>query len=62
MFTKIKKLNFFKNKDYVFLANFVPLLYPLKLKKGEYAYKIGEYPNYLYFLYDGRINLVSGLQ
>ena len=35
---------FFKYKDNVFISNFVPLLIPLKVHKGEFIYKKGEHP------------------
>ena len=41
----ISKLQFFKNRDKVFIANTVPLLEPMKISKGEFIYRVGEYPN-----------------
>ena len=38
------KLIFFKQKDKTFLAEFMPLLSPLKFMKGEYIYHSNESP------------------
>ena len=56
------KIPFFQNKDKCFFANFVPLLNPLKVLHGELIYRKGEYPNLVYFLYNGRVNYVVGPQ
>lgn len=51
---------FFRNKDSVFLANLLPMLKPLKLSKGEYVYRKEQFPNHVYFMIDGRVNLLIG--
>ncbi len=56
------KIPFFKNKDKCFIANFVPLLNPLKVLHGELIFRKAEYPNLVYFLYNGRVNYVVGPQ
>lgn len=56
------KIAFFKNKDKCFIANFVPLLNPLKVLQGELIYRKSEYPNLIYFLSNGRVNYVVGPQ
>lgn len=56
------KVPFFKNKDKSFIANFVPLLNPLKVLHGELIYRKNEYPNLVYFIYNGRVNYVVGPQ
>ena len=56
------KIPFFKKKDKCFIANFVPLLNPLKVLHKELIYRKDEYPNLIYFLYNGRVNYVVGTQ
>lgn len=56
------RVPFFKNKDKSFIANFVPLLNPLKVLHGELIYRKNEYPNLVYFIYNGRVNYVVGPQ
>lgn len=56
------RIPFFKNKDKCFIANFVPLLNPLKVLHGELIFRKNEYPNLVYFLYAGRVNYVVGPQ
>ena len=40
------KMPFFRNKDKVFIASFVPLLNPMKVNPGEYIYLKHQYPNF----------------
>ena len=56
------RIPFFKHKDKCFIANFVPLLNPLKVLQGELIFRKNEYPNLVYFLYAGRVNYVVGPQ
>lgn len=56
------QIPFFKHKDKCFIANFVPLLNPLKVLQGELIFRKNEYPNLVYFLYAGRVNYVVGPQ
>ena len=39
------KMPFFRNKDKVFIASFVPMLNPMRVNAGEYIYLKHQYPN-----------------
>ncbi|CAD8125702.1 unnamed protein product [Paramecium sonneborni] len=55
------RVSFFKNKDSVFISTLIPKLQPLKINAGEFVYNKGEYPNQVYFIVNGRVNMVIGV-
>jgi hypothetical protein len=62
------RVSFFAEKDPVFISTFVPKLQPIKVQMGEFIYQKGEYPHqgaymsYLvYFIVNGRVNMVIGV-
>ncbi|CAD8104029.1 unnamed protein product [Paramecium primaurelia] len=55
------RVSFFKNKDSVFISTLIPKLQPLKINAGEFIYNKGEYPNQVYFIVNGRVNMVIGV-
>lgn len=62
MFTNLRnRVSFFKNKDSVFISTLIPKLQPLRVASGEFIYNKGEYPNQVYFVVNGRVNMVIGV-
>ena len=55
-----KTVPFFVNRDMVFVSKIVPFLLNLCVSEGEFVYQEGEYPDEIYFLVEGRVNLVFG--
>lgn len=53
-----KNLRFFENKDQAFVIAFMPLLKPLKYDSEEYLWKEGAYADEVFFITNGRVNLV----
>ena len=51
---------FFKNRDKLFIAEFVLFLSPLKFRSGEIIFEKGQYPNCVYFITKGNVGLVEG--
>jgi hypothetical protein len=41
----VKNCSFFKNMSRGLIGNLIPLLLPLKIKKGEIIYRKDDYPN-----------------
>ena len=54
----IKDLQFFAGKGRTFVLHFMPLFKPQKYESGTYLYKEGEYADEMYFISQGRVNLV----
>lgn len=53
----VEQVIFFQDKDPNFLAYVVPKLKNIHLQSGEILYKEGDYPEEVYFLIKGRVNL-----
>lgn len=49
----------FESKNVNFLAQTLPYLVPRKLRPGEILYKQNEYPNFLYFILEGRVGFFN---
>jgi CRP-like cAMP-binding protein len=45
----------FKNRDKNLIADIIPKLAPLKIKKGYFIYHKNEIPNKIYILFKGRV-------
>lgn len=56
----VDKVYFFQDKDPSFISYMIPKLRNICLQGGDYLYKEHEYPDEVYFLTKGRINLVAG--
>lgn len=55
----VEKIYFFQDKDPGFISAVIPKLRNLRLETGEIVYKEHEYPEEVYFLTKGRVNLVT---
>lgn len=53
-----KELHFFKNRNSSFIITVMPLLRPLKGEDKDYLYKEGDFPDEVFFISKGRVNLV----
>lgn len=51
-------LHIFKNTDKAFIIAIMPLMRPLKLNDEEFLYKEGAFPDEIFFIVKGRVNLV----
>ena len=49
---------FFKGKDSAFTISIMPLMMPMKLNDSEELYLEGSYPDEMYLISRGRVNLV----
>lgn len=36
------------------------MLHPLKLQRGDYVYEKDQFPNFVYFLLEGRVDMLAG--
>jgi signal-transduction protein with cAMP-binding, CBS, and nucleotidyltransferase domain len=50
----------FNNRDKNLIADVIPKLTPLRVKKGEYVYKKGQHAHKVYILFKGRVHFMSG--
>ena len=55
----VEKVYFFQDKDPGFISYMVPKLKPISLQPGDFLYKQLEYPDEVYFLTKGRVNLLT---
>jgi CRP-like cAMP-binding protein len=55
----VEKIYFFQDKDPGFISAVIPKLRNLRLEAGETVYKEHEYPEEVYFLTKGRVNLLA---
>lgn len=55
----VEKIYFFQDKDPGFISAVIPKLRNLRLETGEIVYKEHEYPEEVYFLTTGRVNLLA---
>ncbi|OMJ94420.1 hypothetical protein SteCoe_2474 [Stentor coeruleus] len=55
----VEKVYFFQDKDPGFISYMVPKLRTICLQAGDYLYKEHEYPDEVYFLTKGRVNLLA---
>lgn len=53
-----KSLHFFRNRNSSFIIAVMPLMKPLRVEDKEYLYKQGDFPDEVYFITKGRVNLV----
>ena len=53
----VEKIYFFQDKDPGFISYMVPKLRTICLQAGDYLYKEHEYPDEVYFLTKGKVNL-----
>lgn len=51
---------FFKDKDKLFIAEFVLFLSPVRFHSGEILYEKGQYPTSIYFIMTGKVGLIEG--
>lgn len=54
----VKKINFFSNKDEIFIASIVPFLKIQYEEKKNYLYRKKDHPTHLFFVIDGDISLI----
>jgi signal-transduction protein with cAMP-binding, CBS, and nucleotidyltransferase domain len=54
----MSELTFFNGKDPTFIGLIVPLLSPLYVKSGEFVFKKGNHPNYIFFIIKGRVSFM----
>mmetsp|Transcript_25566 Transcript_25566/g.4276 ORF Transcript_25566/g.4276 Transcript_25566/m.4276 type:complete len:230 (+) Transcript_25566:1100-1789(+) len=54
------EMPFFKDRDPAFVVFLMPLLKPLRVSDGEYLYRVDDFPDEVYFILRGRVNLVFG--
>ena len=50
----------FNNRDKNLIADVVPKLLPLIVKKGDYVYKKGQHAHSLFILFEGRVQFMNG--
>ena len=55
----VAKIHFFLDKDPAFISYMVPKLRTICLQAGDFLYKEHEYPDEVYFLTKGRVNLLA---
>lgn len=55
----VEKIYFFQDKDPGFISYMVPKLRTICLQAGDYLYKEHEYPDEVYFLTRGKVNLIT---
>lgn len=55
----VEKIYFFQDKDPGFISYMVPKLRTVSLQPGEFLYKEYEFPDEVYFLTKGRVNLIA---
>ncbi|CAG9311648.1 unnamed protein product [Blepharisma stoltei] len=55
----VEKIYFFQDKDPGFISYIVPKLRTVSLQPGEFLYKEYEFPDEVYFLTKGRVNLIA---
>ena len=55
----VEKIYFFQDKDPGFISAVIPKLRNLRLEAGEIVYKEHEYPEEVYFLTKGRVDLLA---
>ena len=56
----IKQIQFFQDKDPVFISSIVPFLQHLFVRAYDYIYKEKEYADEIYFIARGRVSYVYG--
>lgn len=57
----IRKIVFFQQKDINFISQLIPFLKPRKYQPKELIYEVGEYPTFVYFLLEGRVQFSNTL-